>query len=288
MSAGGGGVSERGALNWVCRSQHGLPSYACLFEGIETMAKQKRGAIALAAKKGQHEKQLDYDSWVNDYRVASKWMSQYDLESLVEEAGGLVRLENFFPEHIADGVLRVLERIKHKEWKETVSKGYERSGLSMCPFCPLAPLGASPVLPGSWGTPQPGRPDPPFSTCTSSHPITTPAKVTNVLTILPLNGHCALPAQAATEDYTQNNIAHRFDSTKQAKGLDAVTRLFTLLRPDSLHAFSAARYCRSDHIAPHDDRAYTQVRGCGAPLQLCSRPGWKAMGNREHVPQLLG
>lgn len=68
-------------------------------------------------------------------------------------------------------------------------------------------------------------------------------------------------AQAATEDYTQNNISHRFDSTKQAKGLDAVTRLFTLLRPDSLHAFSAARYCRSDHIAPHDDRAYTQVRG---------------------------
>lgn len=99
------------------------------------MAKQKRVAVASAAKKGpQHVKQLDYDSWVNDYRVASKWMSQYDLESLVDEAGGLVRVENFLPEHIAEGILRVLERIKPNEWKETVSQGYERPGLSMCPF----------------------------------------------------------------------------------------------------------------------------------------------------------
>ncbi|PNH05048.1 hypothetical protein TSOC_008726 [Tetrabaena socialis] len=37
-------------------------------------------------------------------------------------------------------------------------------------------------------------------------------------------------------------------------------RLFSLLRPGALCSFSAAKYCKSDHIAPHDDRAYTQVR----------------------------
>ncbi|PNW85431.1 hypothetical protein CHLRE_03g186100v5 [Chlamydomonas reinhardtii] len=65
---------------------------------------------------------------------------------------------------------------------------------------------------------------------------------------------------AAREDYRQNNISHSFSSVKQANGLDAVIRLFTLVRPEALHAFSAAKYCKRDHIAPHDDRAYTQVR----------------------------
>ncbi|KAG2442500.1 hypothetical protein HXX76_002586 [Chlamydomonas incerta] len=65
---------------------------------------------------------------------------------------------------------------------------------------------------------------------------------------------------SAREDYRQNNISHSFASVKQAKGLDAVIRLFTLVRPEGLHAFSAAKYCKRDHIAPHDDRAYTQVQ----------------------------
>ncbi len=47
----------------------------------------------------------------------------------------------------------------------------------------------------------------------------------------------------------------------QARGLEPVVRLFTLLAPDSLNAFSAAKYVRGDGIERHDDRAYTQVRG---------------------------
>lgn len=40
----------------------------------------------------------------------------------------------------------------------------------------------------------------------------------------------------------------------------ALLRAFSLICPDQLNAFSAARYERGHHIAPHDDRAYTPVR----------------------------
>lgn len=70
---------------------------------------------------------------------------------------------------------------------------------------------------------------------------------------------------AASDDYAHNNISHDFLSTKSAAGdegdiLEAVFRVFTLLLPESLFTFSAAKYCRRGHIKPHDDRAYTQVR----------------------------
>lgn len=68
-----------------------------------------------------------------------------------------------------------------------------------------------------------------------------------------------LQVTAADDDYTHNNIAHEFLSTK-SQLLDSVFRVFTLLLPDSLFTFSAAKYCRQGHIKPHDDRAYTQVR----------------------------
>lgn len=45
-------------------------------------------------------------------------------------------------------------------------------------------------------------------------------------------------------------------------------RAITLLLPEQFHAFSAARYDRTHHIAPHDDRAYTPVQlDTGAPQQ---------------------
>lgn len=65
---------------------------------------------------------------------------------------------------------------------------------------------------------------------------------------------------AAGDDYAQNNISHDFLSSKSST-LEAVFRVFTLLLPESLFTFSAAKYCRAGHIKPHDDRAYTQVGG---------------------------
>lgn len=73
----------------------------------------------------------------------------------------------------------------------------------------------------------------------------------------------ALSLHPLAQDYTHNNIAHAFWSVKPADddgALEALLRAFSLLAPDQLHAFSAARYERGHHIAPHDDRAYTPVR----------------------------
>lgn len=57
--------------------------------------------------------------------------------------------------------------------------------------------------------------------------------------------------------------------------IDAVVRVVGLLLPGQLNAFSAARYDRTHHIAPHDDRAYTPVQldtgtHCPALCVLCT------------------
>ena len=107
---------------------------------------------------------------------------------------------------------------------------------------------------------------------------------------------------AAQEDYTHNNIAHRFWSVKAAadgsggggaEALEALLRAFTLLVPDQFNAFSAARYERGHHIAPHDDRAYTPVRldtgaaggGGGAwRRKLCTGRGFESRPTCLHPP----
>ncbi|KAI7835681.1 hypothetical protein COHA_010420 [Chlorella ohadii] len=80
---------------------------------------------------------------------------------------------------------------------------------------------------------------------------------------------------AADEDYTHNNIAHRFWSVKGATGggpaLEALLRAFSLLAPEQFNAFSAARYETDHHIAPHDDRAYTPVQLDSGEVISCSR-----------------
>jgi hypothetical protein len=64
---------------------------------------------------------------------------------------------------------------------------------------------------------------------------------------------------SATKDYAHNNISHEFSSVRHVPAVEAIVRVLSLLLPDMLHSFSAAKYERNDHIAPHDDRAYTQV-----------------------------
>ncbi|KAG2448268.1 hypothetical protein HYH02_006852 [Chlamydomonas schloesseri] len=138
------------------------------------------GARDVQAKRAAHT----WQDWLEDYDAASECIYGHNIEAKCIAAGGLVRISNFLPEFVADGILSVLKSIPDSKWLDT----------------------------------------------------------------------------SASEDYRQNNISHSFSSVKQANGLDAVIRLFTLVRPEALHAFSAAKYCKRDHIAPHDDRAYTQVR----------------------------
>jgi len=66
---------------------------------------------------------------------------------------------------------------------------------------------------------------------------------------------------AANNDPSQNNISHSFLSTMYgSEELHALLRVFSILIPDQLHVFSAAKYSARDHIAPHDDRAYVPIR----------------------------
>jgi len=66
-------------------------------------------------------------------------------------------------------------------------------------------------------------------------------------------------ATDAEENIASNDIAHSFKSTKTGPGLQPLLRIFTLLFPDTMNVFSAAKYEGGDRIAPHDDRAYTSV-----------------------------
>ncbi|KAL4418797.1 hypothetical protein ABPG77_010206 [Micractinium sp. CCAP 211/92] len=149
-------------------------------------------------------------AWLESYPKVSSWMARYDVEALVDAAGGLAVVPDFLPPFVAEGALRIMERLPPGWWKPT----------------------------------------------------------------------------EAAEDYTHNNIAHAFLSVKGGAGdansssgrgggadeqLQALLRAFTLLLPDQLNAFSAARYERGHHIAPHDDRAYTPVMMDTGEVVTCSR-----------------
>ncbi|DBA99894.1 TPA: hypothetical protein ACH3X1_013780 [Trebouxia sp. C0004] len=78
----------------------------------------------------------------------------------------------------------------------------------------------------------------------------------------------------ADDDVKRNDISHGFLSTKDpsaAPGLKQLFRLFHLLLPEELYTFSVARYTQGHHIAPHDDRAYTDVQMEDGEVVQCSR-----------------
>lgn len=81
-------------------------------------------------------------------------------------------------------------------------------------------------------------------------------------------------ATSADDDVKRNDIPHGFLSTKDpsaALGLEQLFRLFHLLLPEELNTFSIARYTQGHHIAPHDDRAYTDVQMEDGDVVQCSR-----------------
>jgi hypothetical protein len=101
------------------------------------------------------------------------------------------------------------------------------------------------------------------------------------LTTAPLPSRLPTEATAGSaETNYAKNVEHRFTSAKTAPGpigdlLASLLRVFTLLLPEHLHAFSAGRYVAGDGIDAHDDRAYTPVQLTDGPdagsVALCSR-----------------
>eukprot|EP01121_Diplochlamys_sp_Union-15-3_P022170 TRINITY_DN9360_c0_g1_i4.p1 TRINITY_DN9360_c0_g1~~TRINITY_DN9360_c0_g1_i4.p1 ORF type:complete len:224 (+),score=42.17 TRINITY_DN9360_c0_g1_i4:50-721(+) len=73
------------------------------------------------------------------------------------------------------------------------------------------------------------------------------------------------------ENYQQNDIEHSFLSTKCGLGVPELCRVISILLPGELNTFSAAKYEKTHHIMPHDDRAYTDVLMEDGTIQVCSR-----------------
>ena len=112
-----------------------------------------------------------------------------------KQNGGLVKISNFFPSFVANGILSVLEAISPRHWNVT----------------------------------------------------------------------------EAARDHASNNIAHKFWSSKTAPGLESIVRAISVLQPGRLNTFSAGKYEKSNHIEPHDDRAYADVYLEGNTKVKCSR-----------------
>lgn len=69
------------------------------------------------SKASKHAK-TKFKKWLNSYGDVSSWIEKKcpDLEQLLDESGGLVKIENFLPPFVADGVLELLEAIDEKTW----------------------------------------------------------------------------------------------------------------------------------------------------------------------------
>ncbi len=142
--------------------------------------------------------------FIGDYSAVSEWSERYDLDALLKK-NGIVVIDDFLPEHVANGALRALEN--HSDWNETLS---DRDYISN-----------------------------------------------------------RLLSASHAED---NNISHRFVSSKASSDgtLQSILRIMSVLRPEAIPSFSAAKYVRGDHIEPHDDKAFVNVRmEDGSTAQCC-------------------
>lgn len=78
--------------------------------------KKQAGAGATAPK------QIPFNKWINSYPIASKWLEQYDIVDLLEQNGGLVKIPNFLPEHVAEGIYQTLTNIPESQWNNTAAR----------------------------------------------------------------------------------------------------------------------------------------------------------------------
>jgi hypothetical protein len=68
------------------------------------------------AKGSKHARQR-FSKWINSYPDVSAWLEKYgDLEQQLADDGGLVKIENFLPIFVAEGILEMLQGINDKTW----------------------------------------------------------------------------------------------------------------------------------------------------------------------------
>ena len=57
-----------------------------------------------------------YRDWLKDRDTVSKWVAQYDLPALLEQGSGIVRIADFLPGFVADGMLGHMEGLPQQCW----------------------------------------------------------------------------------------------------------------------------------------------------------------------------
>jgi hypothetical protein len=77
----------------------------------------KPPATARAGGRGAVSKK--FEAWINDPGKVMGCVAKYPLESMLDAGGGIVKISNFFPEFVADGILEALEAIPAKHWNVT-------------------------------------------------------------------------------------------------------------------------------------------------------------------------
>eukprot|EP01129_Flabellula_baltica_P004651 TRINITY_DN1635_c0_g1_i1.p1 TRINITY_DN1635_c0_g1~~TRINITY_DN1635_c0_g1_i1.p1 ORF type:complete len:252 (+),score=58.02 TRINITY_DN1635_c0_g1_i1:309-1064(+) len=70
-------------------------------------------------KHSNSEQPLDLDDWCNDFESVMSWMSQYNLEQLLEENNGICKISNFLPDDIARQAYELVKSIPLDEWAMT-------------------------------------------------------------------------------------------------------------------------------------------------------------------------
>lgn len=164
--------------------------------------------------------------WLNSFDKASAAVEKHgDLLKLLAAGQGLCKIENFLPDYVAQGLFEILEDMQDEEWNVSISTIITHNNTLRMIEDSLSITERCSTM---------------CSCCTRIC-------------------CCMLQVTAADDDYTHNNISHDFLSSK-SQTLESIFRVFTLLLPDSLFTFSAAKYCKEGHIKPHDDRAFTKVR----------------------------
>lgn len=67
--------------------------------------------------KGGKKARLKFRKWLKSFEDVSAWFGKHgDLEQLLEEHGGLVKIDNFLPTFVAEGMLEMLQSIDEKTW----------------------------------------------------------------------------------------------------------------------------------------------------------------------------
>jgi hypothetical protein len=145
--------------------------------------------------RNKKQKRAGWKTWLNDPSKVMEWMDKYDLDKMLDENQGIVKISNFFPSAVADGILNSVETIPSSGWNVTES----------------------------------------------------------------------------SRDLSKNNISHKFWSSKTASNLPNIFRAIEILQPGRFSTFSAGKYEQSDHIEPHDDRAYADVMLDDGARITCSR-----------------